>query len=152
MVVLGAGAMQADGLLLTAAAPRMLAVVGDEPRAASSGTTLLEVLNQASARFLRGTGDRTAAVRPAPAVPVVPPLSSVPAARTAAEAPEVPVAVPAQAGPVTAHEAVETPVPAPRPAPRGSDTAARDDEPSRPSTPSAMAPGPRPAVTGGRED
>ena len=152
VVVLGAGAMQADGLLLTAAAPRMLAVVGDEPRAASSGTTLLEVLNQASARFLRGTGDRTAAVRPDPAVPVVPPLSSVPAARTAAEAPEVPVAVPAQAGPVTAHEAVETPVPAPRPAPRGSDTAPRDDEPSRPSTPSAMAPGPRPAVTGGRED
>jgi hypothetical protein len=152
VVVLGAGAMQADGLLLTAAAPRMLAVVGDEPRAASSGTTLLEVLNQASARFLRGTGDRTAAVRPDPAVPVVPPLSSVPAARTAAEAPEVPVAVPAQAGPVTAHEAVETPVPAPRPAPRGSDTAPRVDEPSRPSTPSAMAPGPRPAVTGGRED
>ncbi len=152
VVVLGAGAMQADGLLLTAAAPRMLAVVGDEPRAASSGTTLLEVLNQASARFLRGTGDRSVAVRPEPVVPAVPPLSSVPAARTAADTPETAVTVPAQAGPAGAQEAVDTTVPAPRPAPHGSGTAPRDDEPSRPSTPSAMAPGPRPAVAGGRED
>ncbi|MBW0104929.1 hypothetical protein [Pseudonocardia sp. KRD291] len=53
VVVLGAGALSADALLLTAVAPRMVAVVGDEPRA-TSGTTLLEVLNQASARFLRG--------------------------------------------------------------------------------------------------
>ncbi|MEJ8281787.1 hypothetical protein [Pseudonocardia spirodelae] len=136
VVVLGAGAMQADGLLLTAAAPRMLAVVGDEPRAASSGTTLLEVLNQASARFLRGTGDRTAATpAPEPAVPAVPPLSSVPAARASAETP--------------APQATE--VPAPRPAPRPAPEP-RGDEPFRPSAPSAMAPGPRPAVTGGRED
>lgn len=54
VVVLGAGALAADALLLTAVAPRMVAVVGDEARA-TSGTTLLEVLNQASARFLRGT-------------------------------------------------------------------------------------------------
>ena len=55
VVVLGAGALQADALLLTAVAPRTVGVVGDEPRAPSSGTTLLEVLNQASARFLRGS-------------------------------------------------------------------------------------------------
>lgn len=67
VVVLGAGALQAEALLLLAAAPRMLAVVGDEPRAASSGTTMLEVLSQASARFLRGTGrPATAPAVPAP--------------------------------------------------------------------------------------
>ncbi|WP_165438550.1 hypothetical protein [Pseudonocardia sediminis] len=63
VVVLGAGALSADALLLTAVAPRMVAVVGEERRA-TSGTTLLEVLNQASARFLRG---RTGVVQEATA-------------------------------------------------------------------------------------
>ncbi|MDN5919928.1 MAG: hypothetical protein L0I76_33330 [Pseudonocardia sp.] len=63
VVVLGAGALSADALLLTAVAPRMVAVVGDEPRA-TSGTTLLEVLNQASARFLRGRAGSTPEAAP----------------------------------------------------------------------------------------
>ncbi|ALE75582.1 superfamily I DNA and RNA helicase [Pseudonocardia sp. Ae168_Ps1] len=124
VVVLGAGALQADGLLLTAAAPRMLAVVGDEPRAESSGTTLLEVLNQASARFLRGTGtpagesSGTGAEVPVADVPVpaVPPESSVPDRAGVADI----VSAPA--------------VPAPRTGP----PAAGGE--SRPSAPSAMAP------------
>lgn len=123
VVVLGTGSMQADGLLLTAAAPRMLAVVGDEPRAESSGTTLLEVLNQASARFLRGTGmaaDDPAEEEPV-AVPAVPPASSVPA----------------QSGPVDPRTGPE--VPAPRSA------SAPEDQELRPSAPSAMAPAARPA-------
>ena len=71
VVLLGAGALQADALLLTAVAPRMVAVVGEEPRAPSSGTTLLEVLNQASARFLRGrAGGPDPAAGPSPAIPV----------------------------------------------------------------------------------
>lgn len=64
VVVLGAGALHADALLLTAAAPRLLAVVGDEPRAGSHGPTLVEVLGQASACFLRGTGPVTGEVTP----------------------------------------------------------------------------------------
>ncbi|GAA1403659.1 hypothetical protein GCM10009613_65100 [Pseudonocardia kongjuensis] len=128
VVVLGTGSMQADGLLLTAAAPRMLAVVGDEPRAESSGTTLLEVLNQASARFLRGTGMAEPA-GPAPdehaAVPAVPPASSVPE----------------QPGPADERSGPE--VPAPRSASAGHD--------QRPSAPSAMAPAARPAGPGGDE-
>ncbi|MEQ3554940.1 hypothetical protein WIS52_31125 [Pseudonocardia nematodicida] len=125
VVVLGAGAMQADGLLLTAAAPRVLAVVGDEPRAASSGTTLVEVLNQASARFLRGTaGTAGGAAEPA--------VSSVPE----------------QPGPV------EQPVvPAPRSGPPESAEASpgAGDEERRPSAPSAMAPAHRPVVPVSRE-
>ncbi|TCK27732.1 hypothetical protein [Pseudonocardia endophytica] len=72
VVVLGAGALQADALLLTAVAPRLVGVVGDEPRAASSGTTFLEVLNQASARFLRGglAGRDDVPAGPQPAIPV----------------------------------------------------------------------------------
>lgn len=72
VVVLGAGALTADALLLTAAAPRMVAVVGDESRA-RTGTTLLEVLNQASARFLRGragsTGRQPGGAGPPVAIP-----------------------------------------------------------------------------------
>ncbi|MFP5069236.1 hypothetical protein ACLFMI_06175 [Pseudonocardia nantongensis] len=118
VVVLGAGALQADDLLLTTAAPRLLAVVGSESRAASSGTTLVEVLNQASARFLRGTGDRTPAVPPAEAPePADAPIVPVPAQQTGA-------------GP-----ALE--VPAPRTGPPASATGS---ESLRPSTPSAMAP------------
>lgn len=63
VVVLGAGALSADALLLTAVAPRMVAVVGEEGRA-TSGTTLLEVLNQASARFLRGRSGRVQETAP----------------------------------------------------------------------------------------
>lgn len=72
VVVLGAGALQADALLLAAVAPRLVGVVGDEPRAPSSGTTLLEVLNQASARFLRGSASGGADVSfgPQSAIPV----------------------------------------------------------------------------------
>ncbi len=72
VVVLGAGALQADALLLTAVAPRLVGVVGDEARAPSSGTTLLEVLNQASARFLRGRAAGRADVPAGPqaAIPV----------------------------------------------------------------------------------
>lgn len=66
VVVLGAGGLPADALLLSAVAPRMVAVVGDESRA-TSGTTLLEVLNQASARFLRGTGTAGEPATPATA-------------------------------------------------------------------------------------
>lgn len=118
VVVLGAGALQADDLLLCAAAPRMLAVVGSESRAASSGITLVEVLNQASARFLRGTGDRTPAAPPAEAPePAAAPVVPVPAQQTGAgPAPEVP---------------------APRTGPPASATGS---ETLRPSTPSAMAP------------
>ncbi|BBG05544.1 hypothetical protein C8E95_3899 [Pseudonocardia autotrophica] len=129
VVVLGTGSMQADGLLLTAAAPRMLAVVGDEPRAESSGTTLLEVLNQASARFLRGTGMEPADQEPAEAtaVPAVPPASSVPE----------------QPGPVDERTGPEVPAPRSASAPGGHD--------QRPSAPSAMAPAARPAGPGGGE-
>jgi hypothetical protein len=72
VVVLGAGALRADALLLTAVAPRLVGVVGDEPRAPSSGTTLLEVLNQASARFLRGSvpGSADMPSGPQSAIPV----------------------------------------------------------------------------------
>ncbi|WP_156819490.1 hypothetical protein [Pseudonocardia sp. HH130630-07] len=116
VVVLGAGALQADGLLLTAVAPRMLAVVSDEPRAESSGTTLIEVLNQASARFLRGTGSPAGGGTGEPA----PASDDVPAD-----------AVPAQAGPVDAPAVAAVPAPRPASAPA---------EDSRPSAPSAMAP------------
>lgn len=136
VVVLGAGALQADGLLLTAAAPRLLAVVGDEPRAESSGTTLLEVLNQASARFLRGTGvepDQQAAT--ADAVPAVPPAASVPVQAVAVDASREPA------------------VPAPRPAPVPADDGpAGEGEERRPSTLSAMAPAAREALRGGARE
>ncbi|MBP2364935.1 hypothetical protein [Pseudonocardia parietis] len=133
VVVLGSGALQADGLLLTAAAPRMLAVVGDEPRAESSGTTLLEVLNQASARFLRSTGvqpDEKPGTPGEVVVPAVPPASSVPV----------------QAGPVEESSSPAVP------APRTSSPPADADADRRPSTLSAMAPAARQAAPVTRRD
>lgn len=125
VVVLGAGALQADSLLLVAAAPRMLAVVGDEPRAASSGTTLLEVLNQASARFLRGTGDRTAEVAPPTPDDAVVGVPALPVQQTGERADR----------------------PAPEvPAPRTAPPASVSGPDTRPSTPSAMAPAARDEV------
>ncbi|MBC3194592.1 hypothetical protein H7X46_26435 [Pseudonocardia sp. C8] len=144
VVVVGAGALQADALLLTAAAPRMVAVVGDEPRAASSGTTLIEVLNQASARFLRGTGlpesvpestgPDTTAAEPA-AEPVVPPETPVPAQAGPVDEP-APPAAPATSGEATSAEPAAPAVPAPRTA----SPAAGEDVDRRPAAPSAMAP------------
>ncbi|SFN22451.1 hypothetical protein SAMN05216207_1010154 [Pseudonocardia ammonioxydans] len=155
VVVLGAAALQADGLLLTAAAPRMLAVVGDEPRAGSSGTTLLEVLNQASARFLRGTGTATGTGQPGgteqPGGTDTPAGGEQPGTPATVAVPAVPpeVSVPAQAGPAKAGPVDESPAPA-VPTPRSASApAGAQDEDRRPSTPSAMAPAAREAARGG---
>ncbi|NIB30630.1 hypothetical protein HBB16_01025 [Pseudonocardia sp. MCCB 268] len=68
----GPGRCRPDALLLTAAAPRMVAVVGDEPRYVVR-TTLIEVLNQASAASCAAPASRRAfgntARTPPPPVP-----------------------------------------------------------------------------------
>ncbi|MFP5019209.1 hypothetical protein [Pseudonocardia phyllosphaerae] len=149
VVVLGAGALQADALLLTAAAPRLLAVVGDEARA--SGTTLVEVLGQASARFLRGTGATGAEHEAAPEtgtpetgtpVPAIPAqVSGEPAAAastaTGAESrgAESAGATSAGAAATGATEAMSTGA-----ASAGAVPAQRRPAPARPATTSALAP------------